>query len=134
MKKLLRNYLFNLFALYATTYLIKGFKYTGGIQTILMAALIFTLITVFLKPVLELLTMPLNFLSLGLVSFVINVAMLYLLKLLLPQIQLSSWHFAGWSGFGFVMPAFNFSLLYTYVLTSLSILIIVNFLNWLSRK
>lgn len=134
MKKLLRSYLFNLFALYATTYLIKGFTYTGGTQTILMAALIFTIITVFLKPVLELLTMPLNFLSLGLMSFVINIAMLYLLTLLLPQIHLSNWHFDGFSSFGFVIPAFNFTLFYTYALTSLSILIIVNFLNWLLHK
>lgn len=134
MKSLFRNYLFNLLALYLATSFIKGFTYTGGYKTLFTAALVFTLINFFIKPIINLFMLPLNFLSLGLLSWVVNVLMLYLLIYFLPEIRISSWYFPGISGYGFVIPSFNFTILYTYVLVSFFISLITNFLSWLCHK
>lgn len=134
MKSLLRHFLFSLIALYLSFYLIKGVTYSGGLKTLLSAAVIFTLINLFVKPIVNLFMLPLNFLSLGLLSWLINVLMLYLLTLVLPTVKISSWQFPGFSGYGFIIPALNFSIFSTYILVSFLISLVIYFLTWLCQK
>ncbi len=52
--------------------------------TIIFAAIIFTLINRLVKPIIKLLTLPINFITLGLFSVVINIGMLMLALWLVP--------------------------------------------------
>lgn len=57
--------------------LLAGFQ-VSNIQTAVIAAVVLGLLNTFLKPVLQLLSVPITLLTLGLFYFVINVAMVYL--------------------------------------------------------
>ena len=73
MKTLLRYFLINLVSLYATTRYLPGLTYTGGLKSLAMGALAFMLINFILVPLLKILFLPLNLLTLGLFAWLINV-------------------------------------------------------------
>lgn len=133
MKGLLRGFLINLFTLWLTAQVILGFRLEGGPQTLLLGAAVLTLILIFIKPILKLLFLPINFLTLGLFSWLINVATLYLLTVFVPQIKVSPFQFPGFSYQGFVIPAIDLGTLESFVVTSFIISFISNFLTWLCR-
>jgi len=133
MKGLLKSFLISLASLYATTLLIAGFKYEGGIKTLLTGACAFTVINWFVKPIVKIFMLPFNLITLGIFSWLVNVFMLYLLIRIVPQIQISIWNFSGFHFQGFNIPSINFSVFLTYILVSFIIALISNLLNWLSN-
>jgi putative membrane protein len=70
-------------AIYATAYLLPGIK-IEDFTTALVAAIGLGLINTVLKPVLLILTLPLNILTLGLLTFVINALLVMLAGELVP--------------------------------------------------
>ncbi|MBI2334853.1 phage holin family protein [Candidatus Daviesbacteria bacterium] len=130
MKKLLRFYLINLASLWLTSQMIKGLVFTGGIQSLLTGALVFALINIILVPVLKILLLPLNLMTLGIFSWLTNVIALYVLTTIFPSFRLISYHFPGFSSNGLTVPAITLSPLWVAILASFSIGIIVNFLHW----
>lgn len=77
MKKIIIKFIISLLALYLTDFFLEGIKITDFSSAIL-AILILALFNTFLRPILKLLTLPLNILTLGLFSFVINALLLLL--------------------------------------------------------
>ena len=73
----------NALALLATAYLVPGFK-VDSFTTALLAAIVLGVINTFVKPILTIITLPINFLTLGLFTFVINAVVLYLTTLVVP--------------------------------------------------
>lgn len=133
MKRILRIYLISLFALWLTAQVVGGFSYEGGFQALMVAAGAFTLINLFIRPILRLFFLPLNVLTLGLFSWLINVLILYLLVLLIPQIKISAFDFVGFSREGFIIPNMHMSFFFTLVISSFVISFASSFLNWLAK-
>lgn len=131
MKKLLRNYLINFAALWATTQIVPGLTYTGGIETLAIAAVILMIINILVKPMLHVLFLPLNLLTLGLFSWVINVIGLFILTMVLPKVQIVPYTFPGFSIGEIVIPATTLSTLYVAALASFVISMITNIARWL---
>lgn len=133
MKTLLRSYFIYLFTLWLTSKAGLGLKVNDGWQTYLFAAAVLTGIIIFIKPLLKLLFLPINFLTLGFFAWIINVAILYLLTLFVSQIQVTPFEFVGFSYQGFIIPKISFGIFESFLVTSLAISIISNFLIWLYR-
>lgn len=72
------------FALWVVTLIVDGMKFVGGDTTvqrigiILVVAVIFGLVNAFIKPVVQILSIPLYVLTLGLFHIVINASMLWI--------------------------------------------------------
>lgn len=124
----------NLFALWLLPQFILGFKIPQTFPILAMAALSLTLLNLFAKPVLKILLLPLNLVTFGLFSWVVNVLILYALTLIFPQITISGWHFSGLTYNGFIVPAIYFNLPLTYIATSFCLSFISNTLEWLIQK
>lgn len=75
--------LLNALALIITSKIVPGFD-VPDFTTAIFAAIIIGIINTFIKPVLLLLTAPINLLTLGLFTFVINAVVLYLASLVVP--------------------------------------------------
>jgi len=133
MKSLLRSLVINLFSLWLTPQIILGFKITGSGETFILAACTLTALNTFVRPILKLLLLPLNLVTFGLFSWIINVLILYGLTLVFSQIKIEAWNFSGLSYRGFSVPAFYFNVLIIYILTSFSLSLISNILEWLAR-
>lgn len=133
MRKILRYYLINLTALYAATRIISGLTYDGGIKTLLTAALVFMVINFLMVPLLKILFLPLNLLTLGLFAWLINVLAIYALTTAVPDFKVLPFHFAGLSYGGFTLPAYDLTTFWVAVLASLVIGIITHLLQWLTH-
>lgn len=133
MKHLIRQYLINLGALWATTEILSALTISGEIRGVLIGALALMLANIFLVPLLKVLLLPLNLLTLGLFAWLANVLALYFLTITLPYFQVFPYQFLGFTYQGFVIPSFNLSPFFVVVLASLILGFIIHFLNWLIK-
>lgn len=86
MRDFLLSLLLNTLALWLVTQLYSGlfFAHGSGLGDYLLAGLIFGLANALLKPVLLLLTLPFNILTLGLFTLVVNAVILLVVATLTP--------------------------------------------------
>lgn len=131
MKTILKSYLINTFSLYITSLYIPGLKIASDWQIIFTAGAVLTFIYFFLKPIVSLFFKPLNFLTLGFFSFLINGALLYSATIFVPQFKIVPWHFPGFNSQGFIIPPVNLSFWQVAILSAFIISLISNFFHWL---
>ncbi len=79
----------NAVALYLTTLIVPGVRVTD-FGAAVVAALVLGIVNAVIRPVLLILTLPLNILTLGLFTLVINAAMLYLVAGATHRLQIDS--------------------------------------------
>jgi len=90
------RWLVNAIAIYIATRIVPGLMApdAGGV---IIAALVLGLINAIIRPVLLILTLPVNILTLGLFTLVINALMLYLVAAIVPSsLQISGFWPAFW--------------------------------------
>lgn len=80
--------LLNALALVVTAQIVPGFK-VADFQSAVLAAIVLGVINTFIKPVLLFLTAPINFLTLGLFTFIVNALVLALATAVVPGISLA---------------------------------------------
>lgn len=85
----LLRWLINAVALYLTALIVPGIRVTGFGGAVL-AALVLGVVNAVIRPVILLLTLPLNILTLGLFTFVVNAFMLYIAAAVTHGIVLES--------------------------------------------
>jgi len=102
----------NAVALWIVAQLISGFSITG-LPTLLWTAALLGLVNALIRPILLLVTLPLNLLTLGLFTFVINALMLLLVDALVSGFDIA--------GFG------------TALLAAVLLAIVGGLLSWLVR-
>lgn len=133
MKTLLRYFLINLTSLWITTTLVPGLTYTGGIKTLLVGGLVFSMINFLLIPFLKILFLPLNLLTLGVFAWLTNVLALYALTTVVSGFQLIPYYFPGLEYNGLVIPPLELTTFWVAVVASLLIGLITHFLQWLAH-
>jgi len=80
--------LISAFAFYVTSYLVPGFV-VSGLATLVVMSIVWGILSMLIKPILILLTLPINFLTLGLFTFVINALLLMLMTKIVPGFSIS---------------------------------------------
>lgn len=80
----------NALALIVTAYIVPGFK-VANFQSALFAAIVLGVLNTFIKPMLAMLTAPINILTLGLFTFVLNAIVLKLAELVVPGLMIDTW-------------------------------------------
>lgn len=133
MKSLLRSFLYNFLSIYFAAIIVPGFVVSGGPATLGVAAVFLTLLNFFVKPIAKLLFFPINLVTLGLFSWIINVGILWLLVVFLPQLHASSWTFSGIYIKGFSIPKTAITPILTIILVSFLISIFTHILNWVRK-
>ena len=94
LRRLAITWAFNTIALLLATLLLSGLSYGNDWWVLLCTALVFTLVTVYLRPLLAVLAIPLILASLGLFYVLINVFMLYLTHWIVPQYTIATFWWA----------------------------------------
>jgi putative membrane protein len=73
----------NVFALLVVEYLVPGF-YLSDIWTAIVAAIAIGIVNTLIKPILQLIALPISILTFGLAAFFINVSLLWIVSKLIP--------------------------------------------------
>jgi putative membrane protein len=128
----LRSLAINLASVYLVIQILSGVvTYIGGYQTLLLAALAISLANLIVKPVINLLLLPIHLLTLGIFRWVANLITLYLVTWLIPNLQIHPFHFPGMHLKYLVIPAIDFSAFGAFVVTTLVLTLIFHFMYWL---
>lgn len=134
MKYLIRVFLFNLFGIWIVSQIVPTITVSGGWQVLVLAGITLSLLMLIVKPILKILFIPINLLTFGLLSWFVNVIVIYILTILVPEVSIRPWQFSGGAWAGFVIPAIHFTYFASLVVTSLAITFVTNILHQLSES
>ncbi|MFA5133773.1 MAG: phage holin family protein [Patescibacteria group bacterium] len=110
---ILINWLIVTLSTLVTAYILPGVT-ISGFTVALIVALLLGIINMFIKPIISLLTLPLNILTLGIFSFVINALFVLLVSAIVP---------------GFNVRNFWWALLFSIILSVITSLLSVLFVE-----
>ncbi|OIN90437.1 hypothetical protein AUJ42_03010 [Candidatus Collierbacteria bacterium CG1_02_44_10] len=134
MKIFLRHVFINLLVLYFTDLFYPSFSLPHDLKTLLSASVIWLLLNKIVKPVIKLLLLPINLITLNLFSWAISLLTLFLLQILVGGISITSYAFPGANFSGFIIPPLFIGVFLSYVLTSTLLNAFHSFIFWLIRK
>lgn len=134
MKKLLKYILINTFALITHNYSFNNLIFTSQTLTIIKVAIVLSIFEIILKPIIKIILLPINILTLGTFRIIINTLGLYLATfliedfrvqtLIVPEITFQNLHLGSLQLPGFL----------AFIATSLTISIIFHFYKFILSK
>ncbi len=129
MKKFIRKFVFSLTAIYLTNLWNKGFIIENNLSIYLKTALLIVLIFYLIAPLAKIIILPLNILTMGLLSSLVNLFLFYFILINFSLVKIVSWKFNGLS-FGFInISPIDIGFLTNIFLVSFSISFIINLLD-----
>lgn len=111
--KLLIKLLLNIFTLWIVSYLIPGFEFEST-QALVVSAIVIGIVNTFIKPILQIIFIPISIITFGVTAFLINVVLLW--------------------GISFIVPGFEIVSFWTAVISSIVLSLVSLFLNKLSQE
>lgn len=133
MKKIIRLYLVQLLSLYFLTLIISGIDLEKGYYSLFIAALALSAAAYIVKPIINLLILPLNLITFGLFRWLSSAIALYLVTLVVPDFKISGFYFTGYQSPWFDIPVISLEGLLAFIAFSLAISIITSVLHWLLK-
>jgi putative membrane protein len=110
--KLILKLALNAITLAVVAYILPGFGFSD-VNALVVASIIMGVVNTFIKPVLQIIFLPLSIITFGITAFLINVVLLW--------------------GVSFIVPGFNIDGFLTAVLGSVALTLVSWFLNSLSK-
>lgn len=107
MGKLTRPLVVTFISFYFVAQYFPGINYGDKKENLIILGLVFALLALVVKPIIKVLLLPFNLLTLGGVSALLNIALVFVLSFIFPFFIISSFNFAGYNLVGFPIPAFT---------------------------
>jgi len=133
MKSVLRNFFINFFAFWLIATLFSAIDFSGRIDVLLFASLALSIANLLVRPILNLIFLPLNLITMGGFRWIVNVIVLYLVTLFIPGFIIKPFEFPGLQFGGFVVPPFHFNLFWTFILISFILSLVSNIIYFLFK-
>lgn len=134
MRSIIKTLGVNTAALYLLSFLIPAITISGGMKSYLMAAAVLALLHLIVKPLLNLLFLPLNILTLGMFRWVTNTIIIWLTSVLVSSFHLGVFHFPGVSYQGIVLPPMELNMFWTTVVAAFVFSMSTSLLEWVVDK
>ncbi len=87
--KIITRLAINVLALYVVEYVVPGFR-LSGIWSATVAAIVIGIANTFIRPALQIITLPISLVTFGLFALLINVALLYGASFLVPGFEIEN--------------------------------------------
>ncbi|OGK10087.1 hypothetical protein A2767_00500 [Candidatus Roizmanbacteria bacterium RIFCSPHIGHO2_01_FULL_35_10] len=131
MKRITRMLIFSAVALFLTSFWNDGFKVNFNpdifVKTVLLVALFYYLVV----PISKIIFLPINFLTLGLLSSILYFILFYVFITRFSLVQIKPWDFQGIVLYGLTLKSFHVNYLLNIALSSVSLSIIIKLLELL---
>lgn len=133
MKGILRSFIVHAFALWFVAIYLGGINFHNDPNILLAGAGVLMLVDLLIKPLVNLLLLPFNLITLGTLRWVSSAFTLYLSTLLVPGFSVIAFKYPGFNSNFFIIPPIDFSILWAYIVISIIVSLIVSFLFWLAK-
>ena len=125
MRSILKHFIIDTVALYLISQSVSGMVFEGGFYTLLLTGLALMLVNMIIKPIINILILPLNLVTFGLFKWVTYAITFYLVTLVVPGFKLLDFHFAGYASNLFSLPTISLTgtlafLAFAFLVSSIS--------------
>lgn len=134
MKSIARASAINALSLFLTSLFLSGLHVTPDFMTFIIGGLLITIISTIVDPVIKIVTLPFNILTLGLLSFLSTLAALFLITFFYNGIKVTAFTFEGFKFAGIVVERIELSNLLSLIVISATIYILGKVLDSLFSK
>ncbi len=133
MKKIVKHFVIDTVTLYLISQVVRGISFEGGTQTLLLTGAVLSVSQMLIRPLINLLLLPINLLTFGLFKWVSYAVTLYLVTLAVSGFKISSFYYSGMSSYWFNVPEVYFTGLLAFVVFSLVISLVSSIIVWLMK-
>ncbi|HEX9007901.1 MAG TPA: phage holin family protein [Patescibacteria group bacterium] len=134
MKALLRSILINLLVFYLCSIIYPGFSIRHDFKVLVSAAVVWFFLNKFVKPIIKLLLLPINLITLNLFAWTISLLTLFLLQIIVGDISITAYNFPGVNYQGFTIPPIYINTFFSFLITSTLLNTLLSSIKWLIRK
>lgn len=134
MKRILRSYLVNTSSLYAASLVASGLVFEKGWESVLLTGVGLTVATLLVKPIINVLLLPINLITFNLFKWVSSGVAIFLVTLVVPGFKILYFHFPGLSSKWLDIPAISLDNFLKYIAFSFIIFFISSLLHWIINK
>lgn len=117
--------------LYLLPFIIPGVEISGGLESLFIGGVALALMFLVLKPILNIISFPINLITLGLFSVITNAFILYLMTRFVEGIKISPFTYESIQYAGYVIPQINFNIYIAFIFIALVVSLIESSLSWL---
>ncbi len=129
MKRITRMLIFSGVAIFLTSLWDKGFLVNFHFAVFLKTLVIVAIFYYIVMPITKLILLPINFLTLGLVSTLVYFLLFYFFITRFSLINIKDWNFSGYSLNNFSISKMHIGYLFNVILSSFSLSFIINCLE-----
>ena len=134
MKRILRSFVIEIGALYLVSQIASGMEFADGFISLAITGVALCLATFLVKPIINILLLPLNLVTFGLFKWISRAVTLFLVDLILADFTITSFGFGGLSSKWIDVPALTLnSAPLAYIAFSLLLSIIGAIIYWLVK-
>lgn len=132
LRLLLRTIAINLASIYLAAQILSGvITYVGGYKTLLLAAIVIAVVNLFVRPIVNLLLLPIHLITLGIFRWIANLATLYIVTWLVPNLQIHSFTFGGVNLHYVIVPQIYFSPFGAFLISTFILTLTFHFMYWI---
>ncbi len=129
-KKILKHFFINSLALYFVAQGTEGLVFAKGLETVLLAGAGLTIASLLVRPVINILLLPINLVTFNLFKWVSSAIALYLVTLVVPGFKISHFFFEGLTTKWIDLPQISFSGALAYVAFAFVISFATSLIHW----
>lgn len=129
MRHYIKSFLITIASFYITVTAIPALAIGNDLKNVILFIGGLWIISQIIKPIFSLVLLPVNILTFGLVSLLINIAFVFALLNFLPGFSISAYHFPGATIQGVIFPPVSFNQIYTVLLIAASITLLQKILH-----
>lgn len=128
MKRLLRSFVIHFFAIWFIARNVGGIDYQNNVQYLALGALALMVADMLLKPLINLLLLPFNLVTLGLFRWISGVVTFYVATTLVRGFSIVAFTYPGIHSNLFIIPSLSFSAFGAFIVVSFLVSFITSFL------
>lgn len=133
MRSLLKRYAIITVVTHVMQLIVPSFTISGNFHGFFVATVILFLAHTLVRPLMNLLLLPLNILTMNLSGWILNILLISLWIFLLPSVSLGSWEFPGLFIGPVSFSSTTFPLWQTAIIFSIIMVLLSEFARWLFR-
>src|SRR3989338_11683359 len=131
MKAIVRLIAINSLSIFLVSLFLPGLHVSGGCACCIIVGTLLTITSTILDPIIKIITLPFNILTLGFLSFLTTLAALFLITTFYGSIRVSAFTFEGFTFAGIVIQKIQLSYLLSFVVISATIYFLSALIEWL---
>ncbi len=132
LRLLFRSIAINLASVYIAANILSGIIiYVGGPKTLLMAAVVIAVVNLLVKPIVNLLLLPIHLVTMGVFRWVANLITLYVVTIVVPNLQIHSFTFPGVDLKYVIVPVVHFSAFGAFLVSTFVLTVTFHLIYWL---